>query len=468
MDKSIFTVLLATVILFHQSHAQERAPLLKGTVNLSINEGTIDCSFVLSDIPEIEDYFIRINSGMNIRYLKSVDPSYPYHYEKSFYDTLSTGESNAYFFQKKGGKEKFLPQSIEFSYVGKYPVFHDSLKDYSAEDWKGNISFNGYSVRADGRQSAWYPVLYDIKKDLVYDKIKYDLEINCSDCRAIYLNGSAPITGSKGSFKSDIPQEIAVFSGKYKFSNQNGTYFLNPDITEMQIEDFGNVTNKYKKFYFDKLSIPYDRAITYIQTTPTSEKNSWLFVSYPTIVCIGRNFGMKSFFDPKLGDSFKTFIAHELGHYYFGTYRRFNSELGDMMTEGFSEFLAFKVAKNLIGDSVYNKKIRDKIRALRSFQAIPFGKIKSHADYQNRELYVYYFAPIVFTAIEKEIGEVRMWKWLRALLEAKGVLTNYSFVEETLNSVLQNTTELEHIKSNYFFSDKAIENAIRIVAPNLK
>ena len=54
------------------------------------------------------------------------------------------------------------------------------------------------------------------------------------------------------------------------------------------------------------------------------------------------------FFDPQRRDRYKAFIAHELGHYYFSTYRDFNSELGDMMNEGFSEYLAFKVSKDLV------------------------------------------------------------------------------------------------------------------------
>src|SRR6185436_7965586 len=137
-------------------------------------------------------------------------------YDRSFHDTLSTGESNAYFLPGNSNAGKHLPSSIAFSYVGKFPVFYDSLKDYSFEDWKGNISFNGYSVRTDGRQTSWYPVLYDIKKDVKYDKVRYELEVNCVDCKYIYLNRSKPVSGQKAIFKSDIPHEIAMFAGKYK------------------------------------------------------------------------------------------------------------------------------------------------------------------------------------------------------------------------------------------------------------
>ncbi|HUR67405.1 MAG TPA: hypothetical protein VMZ03_13725 [Chitinophagaceae bacterium] len=452
------------LLLFCESFSQDSIPLLKGKINLSIREGTIECDLVLSNIPRIEDYFIRINSGMNIRYFKNVDPAFPLYYDRSFHDTTSTGETSAYYFPRNGGRDKYLPPAIHFRYAGKYPVFYDSLKDFSGDDWKGNISFNGYSLRTDGRQSAWYPVLYDVKKDIKFDKVKYDIEINCPDCSSLYVNGSVPVAGSKGIFKSDTPYEIAMFCGHYKISNQEGVYFLNPDITDKQIKEFGQITSEYKKYYAEKLSIPYNESVTYIQTTPTSESQAWLFVSWPTIVNIGRaEYGMKSFFDAKKGNWFKPFIAHELGHYYFGTYRRFNSELGDMINEGLSEYLSFKVTRKMISDSIYNKKIHEKIAAVQKFEAIPFGKIRSHADYQNRELYVYYYAPILFSAIEKEIGEPTMWRWLKALLETKTVFTNYSFLEETLRSVLGDNNKFESIRAKYFYSNNAIENAAAII-----
>ena len=80
-----------------------------------------------------------------------------------------------------------------------------------------------------------------------------------------------------------------------------------------------------------------------------------------------------------------------------------------------------------------------------------------------REIYVYYYAPIIFTAIEKEIGEAKMWKWLNAILQTKTDFTNYAFLEQTLSATIQDNNKLELIKSKYFNSDKAIENAIETI-----
>ncbi|MBI3138314.1 MAG: hypothetical protein HYZ15_07000 [Sphingobacteriales bacterium] len=453
-----FCLIPALSLLPFYTPAQDTVPLLKGRVEFSITQGTIECHWVMTQIPRLEDYTIRINSGMNPRYFKKGENGYPLNFEWDLQDTLSTGETKAYYFLSN--RKKFLPDTIEFSYTGRYPVFYDSLKDYSGVDWKGNLSFNGYSLRVDGTQSGWYPVLYDVKKDKKYAEVRYDLEINCSDCSTLYINGNAPVYASKARFSSNIPREMMLYCGNYRYSNVDGTYILNPDLTEEETRQFAKITNSYKQFLERKLNIPYGDQVTYIRTTPSSEFNGWLFVSYPTIANINHKAGLKQFLDPKTSDWFKPFIAHEIGHYYFGTLRDFNTELGDMINEGFAEYLSFKITQHLIGDSVYRKKIAEKARAIARFDAIPMGRIKSHPDYQDRELYVYYYAPLIFTAIEKEIGEKKMWEWIRSLLTTKAEFTNYGFLTGTLDAVVKDPVQSALIRSKYFQSEKALGNLL--------
>jgi hypothetical protein len=450
--------LTAVIVIFFtlHSHAQDSIPLLKGRVNISVTKGTIECDLTLSNIPKIPDYYIRLNSGMNIRYIRNPYGTGPLRYDKSNQDSLSTGESTAYYLTAYNATGKYLPRALQFSYVGMYPVIADTT---SVEDWKGNIAFNGSTIRADGSQSAWYPILYDIKKDLKYDKLRYDIEVGCADCKTIYVNGSAPVEGTNARFKSDIPRELTMFSGNYRMVVMNGNYFLNPDMDDNQIKQFEETVQSYKNYYESHLMIPYKGAPVYIQTTPVSKYNAWLFATYPTIVNIGfGEYGMKTFFDKTKGDSFKPFMAHELGHYYFGAVRSFNSELGDMMSEGFAEYLSLSVTKKLISDSVYKTKLESKLRSLRNFQPVPFASVKSVSDYHDRELYVYYYAPLIFTAIEKEIGEKTMWEWLRSVLQTPAAHTNYQFMEQTLGDVLKDKEKFNMIRSKYFTTDSVVKN----------
>ena len=102
-----------------------------------------------------------------------------------------------------------------------------------------------------------------------------------------------------------------------------------------------------------------------------------------------------------------------------------------------------------------------KIENLQEFKkvVIPFSKIKSHSDYLKRDLYVYNYAPLLFVAIEKEIGEKQMWQWLNNILKKKTTYTNYDFLTSTLKSTLKNEKQFEIIKKLYFESDKSIDNA---------
>jgi hypothetical protein len=436
--------------------SQDTIPFLKGKVELSIKQGTIECHWVMTNIPRIQDYSIRINAGMNPRYFKAGDIGYPMNFDWDLQDTMSTGETKAYYFTSN--QKKSLPDTIEFSYTGRYPVFYDSLRDYSGADWKGNLAFNGYSLRTDGRQSAWYPYLYDVKKDKGYPEVRYDVEISCPDCSTLYINGNKPVYASKARFTSQIPREMTLFCGNYRYTNVDGTYILNPDLTEEEIRAFGKMTNDYKNFMVRKLGIPYGDQVTFIRTTPTSEFNGWLFVSFPTIVNINHTMGLKKFLDPKTWDRYRPFLAHELGHFYFGTVRSFNTELGDMISEGFAEFLSFKVTQNLVGDSVYRKKVQDKYDALANFSPTPVSRIRSNTQYNNRELFVYYYAPLIFIAIEKEIGEKKMWEWLKSLLETKTDFTNYAFLTSTLESVVKDKAKTDLIKTKYLESEKAMEH----------
>ena len=453
------TVTFFAVILFSlHLQAQDTIPVLKGKVNISIAKGTMECNFILSNIPRINDYYIRLNSGMNIRNIKNPYGLNSLHYEKSLEDTLSTGEATAYYLKGYNAFRKFLPKAIQFSYVGMYPVIADTV---SADDWKGNIAFNGNTIRTDGSQTAWYPILYDIKKDLKYDKVAYDIEVNCEDCKTIYLNGSVPVESKHANFKSDLPQELTMFAGNYKMVAINGNYFLNPDMDDDQIKAFEAIIHTYKSYFEKNLIIPYKGNAVYIQTTPVAKNVSWLYASYPSIVNIGfGDAGMKTFFDKKKGDRFKPYFAHELGHSYFGTYRDFNSELGDMISEGFAEYLSLTITKKLISDSVYKKVIESKFQSLHNFNSppVPFAAVKSHNDYDNRDLYVYYYAPLIFTAIEKEIGEETMWKWLRSILQTPATFTNYHFLEQTLSRVLNDTAKFNLIRSKYFTADSVIKN----------
>lgn len=443
--------------------SQENAPHLKGKVNISIKEGTFECDLTLSNIPKIQDYLIRLNSGMNLLHIRSKKPNnFVIVYDKSDKDSTSTGESSAYYFPDNNRKGKFLPEELQFRYVGKFPVANDTIENFSRQDWKGNIAFNGMSVRSDGSQSAWYPILYDAKKDIAYDRVVYDIELICTDCSTIYANGNKPVSSNSAHLISNEPQEIALYCGNYDFIDDGTIAILNPKFPEEKVKQFSILVASYKKYYEQKLNIKFNQTPTFINTTPTSKKNGWLFVSYPTIMGIGwgKN-GLAGIFEEKSQKFYKPLIAHELGHYYFGTVKVFNSELGDMMSEGFTEYMALKLTEEMQEEKAYQDVLVKKYESLKDFKPNSFSIVKSITDISDRQTYVYDYAPVIFIAIEKEIGKKKMWEWLQNILETKVEFTNYQFLVSTLKNTVKNDKKAELIINAYFNNVNSTENAIK-------
>ena len=457
MTKYLFTALCAT-LAWMTVYSQDTIPHIAGNVKISVKKGTIECDLVLSNMPRLNDYYLRLNAGMNIRYIRNAEgPGSSLPYEKSLRDTLSSGEPIAYYIPAYNPSGKYLPHAIHFNYVGMYPVITDTT---SAEDWRGNIAFNGATVRADGIQSAWCPILYDIKTDTRYEKVTYDLDITCDDCEVIYVNGSQPVSGTHAHVQSSASQDLTMFAGDFRSVDIEGNYFLNSDADHAQLVGLEQVLHSHQEYLAKNIGIPYKGKAVYIETTPVSKNNSWLFASYPTIVKVGWDPGLKSIANKTDRESLLQYMSHELSHYYFGTVRNFNSELGDMLAEGFAEYLALNITRNQISDSLYHNDLQNKVRAMRNFKPKPIAGIRSANDYEDRELYVYYYAPLIFSAVEKEIGQEKMWQWIKALLQSPTVFTNYSFVEQTLKKAVNDESKFAVLREKYFTSEQSLQNAI--------
>ena len=447
-------ILVLAALLFSLPTLSSELPIkLSGTIQISVNNGTIDANFQLENIPKLKNYLILLNSGFNIQYLRNQEDTTNYTFDKIYSNGLS--DSFGYFIPDSTGEGKLLPSTIQFKYTGKFPVISSMDKASDRGDWKGNIAFNGKSIRTDDFQTAWYPILYDIEKDKQYRELAYKIEVTCLDCKSIYVNGNKPISGTRAVFKKDQPSPLTLFAGDYEFSDKNGSYYLNSRLTEIQMSKLGELTASFEQYYQDKLSIPYGENVVYIHTTPTSKKDSWLFVSYPSIVAINHDKGgLSSLLDEK----FKPFIAHELAHYYFGDYRTFNSELGDMFHESFSEYLALKLTRQLIDNKTYFKNINEKLVQVEGKTFTAIKDINNTADYGNRNLYVYTYVPVIWLAIEKEIGEEKMWQWLHKMLTVKTEQTDYTFMIKTLASVIENE-QLDFIEKTYLSHKNAVNNA---------
>jgi len=457
--------LITTISTLLTAKAQEASPIIKGNVDISVKKGTVSCDLVLSNLPQTKDYVIRLNSGMNIHYFKDLNRSInALYYDIDTRDSIQTDETKAYYLHEtRNSSARYLPGKLEVKYLGMYPVIADSTSGYMGGEWRGNIAFNGYSVRADGLQSNWYPVLYDIGKRKRYENVKYDLTITCDDCTALFVNGSVPVKAKSANLVSDVPHEMSIFCGRFETTESGGIWLLNSGMKKEYQQKLFEIANTYQAYYSKKFELPFKGNLTFLQTTPVANPNEWAFAFYsnPTTFNVASGqYGLPSFFDSANSEKNKQTMAHELAHYYFGTLLKPGDEFGMSMEEGFAEYLSYNLTRNIDGDATYQKLLKSKIERLGKLHNYkPFSLVKTEADYGNREYYLYYYTPVLLLAIQKEIGEQSMWKWLKAMVATRSENMDYRFLLDTFNRTITDPVLREKITNKYFVSENALQNA---------
>ncbi len=465
LKPKLILIFVTFILSGYTALAQEKSLFVKGTVDISVTKGTIACDFVLSDFPEIKDYVIRINSGMNIHYFKDIKRSNAaLDYDVDTKDSIQSDEVKSYYVhENRGNPARYLPEELEVKYLGMYPVIKDSLSGWMGGDWRGNVAFNGYSVRAEGYQSDWYPVIYDMKTRKRYPEVRYNVKITCSDCKVLFVNGSKPVKAGQATFVSDIPHELSIYCGSFNTAEQNGVWLLNSDMTKTDEQRFFNMANSYEAYYGKQMAIPFKGSLTFVQTDPVADPKQWAFAffSAPTTFNVGSGeWGMKSLFNSSNSAKNKKSMAHELAHYYFGTLVQPGSEFGMVIEEGLAEYMALRLTRSLEGEDAFETLLKERISTLENFRNYkPFAEVNTEADYCNREYYLYYYAPTLFTAIEKEIGEKAMWQWLRTMAQSENKHADYNFMVDAFKNTVTDPSLQEKIIGKYFRSASALQSA---------
>ncbi len=277
------------------------------------------------------------------------------------------------------------------------------------------------------------------------------------------MEGSPPVAASHANVKSDIPRALLLVAGDFDFNKKDKTWFINTHLNAVQEQSFSNWTDRITKFYELKLNIPYGSTVTYLATSPVSKRNAWAFATYPTIAVIGNDkYSILNYFDEKTGaikDSAKlSFVSHELGHYYFGTYLVPNAELSWVFLEGFNEYLSMQAVRDLVSENAYHKIVADYMKSMSDFTIIPLSKIKTANEVENN--YRYRYVALLLTALEKEIGRDQMWKWFNIILNSKDKNTDYKFFETTLLESGVSQTKISEFLNNYNAGPNAKQHLI--------
>ncbi len=406
-----------------------QTPHLKGKLTVSVKDGTIDADITISNIPKSSRYGFQLNAGLNVKGVThpthNTNYAYDREYQNKFYESFS------YSIPGNKAAELYQPESLNWRYSGKFPVYSDNYK--SRSDWKGNVAFNGMSLRADGMQTALFPIYYDANADKLYKEVTYDLQIDCADCSSLFINGSSPVRKASHRFVSNKPAEPMMYLGEFDFIEVQGNRVLNPLISAERIERGLKVVSQYKSIlstWFDK-RLP--SGINFVQTTPVSEKNSWLWVSGSTIVSISHDYYAldRLFVEGDARYRAHDFIAHELGHVLFNSFPGFQGELSLIIEEGVAEYLAWNLVGDVQGDGAKAYLLNWRKERLKGAALKPMSMISVEDDFFQSNLFRYNYLPLFIHNLEGHLGKEKTMHWIKSLAKEEKALNASDF----LNSI---------------------------------
>ncbi len=409
----LLTMLMAAFVA-SAAHAQSAAHL-DGQVETDPATGLLRGDICLSKLPGQQAYSFLLNRGLNIREVRDHASGKPLKYA-GYDNATNTGDATRYTIEGGVGAGGFC-----VSYVGAYPVYRIDAGEHSEDDWKGQIAFDGRSVRA-ADQTRFYPVAINAATGAPLDTVSYKLDVTCPGCKAIFVNGSAPKAGPKATFSSDRPRQLMLYAGDFPYTSVGGVHFVGANISPTDADAIRSGIEAVADAHAAYLGVPYKDEPVYLTFAAVSRtrklgKTSWMFVNWPTIAMDGRvpfsqlireTEGRRVFVPDR-------FIAHEMAHYYFGAIFVPRGPLQWFLHESTAEFLALKVHRAFAGENAYASVVRTHFQKAVTISAVtPLDKVREPEQIGSD--YRYYLGPLLLIALEQYAGESVVRKTLSSLI----------------------------------------------------
>lgn len=447
---SILVILCYSTISFAQPH-------LKGVVKLDIKKGYIHCDFTVSNLPDLSNYKILLNKGMNIKHFKNSEGqliSYD-----GYYGGKLNGEALEYYLVDAKDKKIELENDFKIEYSGAFPVYNNEFNTF---DFKGYIAINDKTIRAT-EQSKWYPVLYDEDNDKLINNYSYEITVISTESQSVFINGSKPKKGTTTTFSSSKPVPLFLFAGSYDFINVNGNYLLNVGITtDVSRKIFQNI-DLIKAYYKDLLGIDFEDNIYIVNHNAVKDlgDGSWGFNTYPAVAFSNLDFNNLLTADSTFKENYYKFFAHELAHNYFGN----NVNSGDLSwfwLEGTAEYLSLLALESYTDQKNINEYYEYYCKSIEKENFSPLNTITSSEQINSD--YRYILSPLIFKSFEISFGREKTIETLKYLLEFSKTETLTLSTWE--RSAIKNGISKESFssfKKSVLSDEKFIKNAIGLV-----
>ena len=323
-----------------------------GTVRVSLATGRVEGRVCIADRPAEVAGAFALNAGLNVARVTDGDGKAVAF--DGWYDPGINGEARVY-------TVSAAPAVLCVEYVGAYPVYpaHDA-----PDDFKGVMAFNGDSARF-AEQSAWLPLPFDNKAKARAGTMAYALDVSCEGCRFLYMNGSAAIIGDHGRFSSATARPPLLFGGKGPITKTANVTILNETVAPAQADALSAAVGQVASYYRDYMGAPVADQPTFLRMVAANqvkrdrEGSEWAFATWPTIAMSGSvgRVGATLQAGGQARDGRIAYIAHEMGHYYFGTLARSPGPYFWFMLESTAEFLSIKALRALGGEAAAQRHI---------------------------------------------------------------------------------------------------------------
>jgi hypothetical protein len=307
-----------------------------------------------------------------------------------------------------------------FDYFGAAPMFpeHDAQ-----DDFKGLIAADGKSLRAT-EQSVWLPAPFDPVARKRLQTASYRLRVVCDDCSLLYMNGAEPVRGGDATFESKTPREPLLFVGGGPVDVGPNVTFVNVALTAEGRAGWGAFAHDVRAFYADYLGRPSEGSLKVLgfdmMDQAVRPRHQLGFATWPTIAfgngdleAMGRSLSR----DDSDGRFASRYIAHEMAHGYFNSHALTTTPYRWLLVESAADFMAIRALEASRGNGARDAHLT---RLLADFDRLKTVPVALNAVSATGEIdydYRYTYGPLLLESLHRTIGDARMRRFMRRLLE---------------------------------------------------
>ncbi len=391
------------------------AQMLQGGIAADPAHGLLNGRLCISGAAVAGSNAFLLNRGLNIREVRIPSSDEPLNVQLD----MVGGTPDA---AKYRLPEPLTAAGFCVEYLGAFPVYNVDQGQRAACDWKGQIAFNGQSVRA-AEQSRFYPVPIN-PAGAELDMMSYAVTIACRDCTSIFLNGSPPKAGPLASFASPLPRALLLYAGHFYYSSVGGANFVG-GATAADAQAISAGIRQIASHHSTYLRVPYADVPSFLTFASVGRKrrpdrNSWAFVTWPTIAMDGRiSFSSLLSADGRgLDPARQHFLAHEMAHYYFLTRYFPTGPLRWFLLESTAEFMALKFLRAARGEEAFTAALNQHRKSVQNHPE--FTPLDQIADAEQMDgVYRYGLGSLLLFALERHLGAETLRKALASFIQSR-------------------------------------------------